>query len=213
MENMIRKILETQKKLTKQGIVCMNIRKIFAAIFGVILLISINACEESNPLDSSLLSTNFDNTSQLNALPDTSINIMFPMFNSKTFYYIDSLGYYEGGNIKFTGNKSKFNMDDSALTPPAATRKGYGVTITMNVDYDQTNNELIFEFGPHGCQFSPAAQVKLDYNPLGIDVATLYYIDENGNYIEQLPDEINLNKKYMMITLNHFSRYAVAYGR
>ena len=83
----------------------------------------------------------------------------------------------------------------------------------MNVDYDQVKNELIFEFGPHGCQFSPAARVKLDYNPLGINIATLYYIDENGNYIEQTPDYININKKYMMINLDHFSRYAVAYGR
>ena len=191
---MIRKII---KRLKKQGVCYINFRQFSTPFFGFLLLFyfvfSINSCEKTNPVEPINSESNFNTSSGLNALPDTSTNRMFPMFNSETFYYIDSLGYYEGGNIKFAGNLSKFNLEYGALTPPAATRKGYGVTITMRIEYDQINNELIFEFRPHGCRFNPGAQVKLDYNPLGIDVACLYYIDENGNYIQQTPDYIDIN--------------------
>ena len=187
--------------------------KMTKSIIFLSLILLFTSCQESNPLQPVKAESNIGTESELNILPDSTNSTIFPMYASKIFNYIDSLGYYEGGNIKCNGNKSKFNLDDGALTPPATSRKGNNITITMNVDYDQVNNELIFEFGPHGCQFSPAARVKLDYNPLGINIATLYYIDENGNYIEQTPDYININKKYMMINLDHFSRYAVAYGR
>ena len=67
-------------------------------------------------------------------------------------------------------------------------------------------------FGPSGSQFSPAAVIELNWKDLGVDSAKLYYIEENGNYIEQTPDNIDFQGKTMMIQVNHFSRYALAWS-
>lgn len=137
--------------------------------------------------------------------------IAWPLVKSKVFRFNNGANQYNGGNIKFPkGHKSKFVLEDSSLTPPPNIAFGEDVTITMQVDYDEDSGEMIFTFGPSGCQFSPAATIKLDYSVLGIDIPTLYYIDENGNYIEQPIEDINVNNKWIKISVHHFSRYALA---
>jgi len=37
----------------------------------------------------------------------------------------------------------------------------------------------------------------------------LYLIDENGNYIAQQPDDVDLQGKRMKLYIDHFSRYAI----
>ena len=65
--------------------------------------------------------------------------------------------------------------------------------------------------GPLGCQFEPAATVWFHYT--GSSVPNLYYIDENGNYVEQPPGEIDTQNQWIMLKIHHFSRYALAWSR
>ena len=89
---------------------------------------------------------------------------------------------------------------------------GGPVTITMTIESDPQNGGYIYSFGPSGCKFDPPAVLYLKYRDLGIDNATLYYVDDQGNYIEHMPDDISLKQKWFKLTIHHFSRYAVAWG-
>ena len=131
---------------------------------------------------------------------------------SKKFKYVKGLGYYKGGNIKINGTQTQFNFEDNSLTPPEDTKFGKSVTITMKMEYNSTDNELIFTFGPHGCKFSPNAKLRLDYKALGVDVADLYYIEDDGSRTLQAPEQVSANKRFVMIKIDHFSRYALAHS-
>ena len=163
---------------------------------------------DTSATDTSATDTSDNETSDNNDdSGDYSINV------SKTFTYEDGKGQYKGGNIKFgSNNKSKFTLEKGALTPPPDVAWGEPVTITIQIEYDASKQELLYTFGPHGCQFSPRAMIKLEYSELGIDVPTLFYIDENGDYNEQQPNQIDINKKWLKIRVDHFSRYAVAWA-
>lgn len=140
-------------------------------------------------------------------------NIQFPVYESKTFRYVPGIGGYRGGEILFgEDGRSKFKLEDNALTPPPGTPFGADVTITVEVDYDSTRNEFIFTFEPHGCQFSPRAEIRLDFRTMDVEIPDLYYIDDDGNYILQQPDQIEVNKRWMFIKVDHFSRYALAHS-
>lgn len=133
----------------------------------------------------------------------------YPQCDSTVIRYHSGWNDYRGGSINLLPSNSVFDLDGRALTPPAG-MWGQDITITFTVDRDLFTNELIFTFGPHGAQFSPAARVILDYSDLGIDIPTLYYIDENGNYIQQQPADIDVTGKKLTIYVHHFSRYALA---
>ena len=96
------------------------------------------------------------------------------------------------------------------MTPPPGTPERARVTLTMLVEKDKDRMELIFTFGPSGCQFSPAGEVWLDWKDLHSEEATLYYIDENGAYIPQTPDHVDKQGRRMKIYIDHFSRYALS---
>ena len=96
------------------------------------------------------------------------------------------------------------------MTPPVGTPNGADVTLTMLVERSEDgNNELIFTFGPHGSQFNPPVEITFNWEDLGSDTAILYYIDDNGNFIQQEPDQIDVQGKRMTLFLDHFSRYAI----
>ena len=82
----------------------------------------------------------------------------------------------------------------------------------MAVTKDQESNELIFTFGPHGCEFILPAELCLSWKFTNSNNARLYYLDKHGNKREHLPDQIDIKNKRMIININHFSRYAVAYS-
>ena len=117
-------------------------------------------------------------------------------------------GAYKGGKIKLRQG-SMLTIPKNSLTPPPGTPAGANVTITMNVEL--VNSELIFTFGPHGCQFDPPAELRIDYGDLGVELPALYYI-ENGEYVKQSPDHIDTKGKFMLLRFDHFSRYAVAWS-
>ncbi len=115
---------------------------------------------------------------------------------------------YKGGKIELDQG-SKLTIAKNSLTPPPGTPDGAKVTITMNVEL--VNDELIFTFGPHGCQFDPPAELRIDYSDLGVKLPALYYV-ENGEYVEQAPDHLDTKNRFMLLHFDHFSRYAVAWS-
>ncbi len=136
--------------------------------------------------------------------------IQYPMSASKTFAFSEIFNYYLGGGFSMKNNNSSFSLLPGALTPPSEIPVGEPVTITMQIDRDEIKNELIFTFGPHGARFNPPAAIKLDWKDMNVSVPNLYYIDENGNYIPQSPDQIDFISKWMIIYVDHFSRYALS---
>ncbi len=115
---------------------------------------------------------------------------------------------YKGGKIELDQG-SKLTIAKNSLTPPPGTPKGAKVTITMNAEL--VNGELIFTFGPHGCQFDPPAELRIDYSDLGVELPALYYV-ENGEYVKQAPDHVDTKNRFMFLNFDHFSRYAVAWS-
>lgn len=112
----------------------------------------------------------------------------------------------------FHPNGSFLYIPKGALTPPEDVKWGKPVTITINVKKDLTKKELTFTFGQSGCKFDPSAEVTLCWNDLGISNATLYYIDDDGNYIAMSPDEVDSGSKTIKLFVRHFSRYALAHS-
>ena len=135
---------------------------------------------------------------------------------TKNYIYDIDLNGYKGGTIQIAnGNGSNFHVYDNSLTPPENIANGDTVAITMYITHDLSTNEMIFTFGPGGCKFSPSARIKLDYRLLsdeGDGIPSLYYINKGGQYELQEPDHIDFKKKFMTLHVDHFSRYAVAYG-
>ena len=114
---------------------------------------------------------------------------------------------YNGGKIVLSQG-SQFELLYGSLTPPAELQ-GQDVTINMSVIGDPANNELRFEFGPHGSTFDPPATVWFHYagsNP------QLFYINDDGSYTEQKPDEVDTVNGWLMLKIHHFSRYRVAWA-
>ena len=140
---------------------------------------------------------------------DNQSNSQYPLSASSVVKFHAPHNQYRGASVDLEPTQSVLSFDGGALTPPAEIPYGDPVTITFQVDYNPVTNELTFTFGPHGCQFSPAAE---DWSELDTDTPVLYYIDENDNYIEQQPEQINYQGRWMIITVDHFSRYAVAHG-
>ena len=118
-------------------------------------------------------------------------------------------GAYKGGTIQLDQG-SMLTTPMNSLTPPPGTPAGANVTITMKLEL--ANDEINLTFGPHGCQFDPPVQLRVDYSDLGVDLPTLFYIDENGNSIEQTPNHVNSQGKWLTLSFAHFSRYAVAWS-
>jgi len=140
---------------------------------------------------------------------DKSFAISYPQSASNTFT-LRGRGYT--GGFVTVPNMSELFVSRNSLTPPPDVPWGKDMTITMTVDKVPGENQLIFSFDPHGCTFSKPAEIYFNWSELGIEVAKLYYIDENGHHIEQRPDDINLQGKWMSLYVDHFSRYALAWS-
>ena len=79
-------------------------------------------------------------------------------------------------------------------------------------DENEAKAELRFTFGPSGSRFNPPAEAWFDWSDLGVSKAKLYYITNNGEYIELKPDEIDSQGHRFKFYIHHFSRYAVAWS-
>ena len=197
-----------------------RLKSLAAAALLTGLAINFNACTEQSPLSAEDNETNVSITAlgkkggkgnddvSLGGNDKSSV-ISYPQSASNTFT-LKGKGY-TGGFVTVPDFAELF-VSRNSLTPPPDVPWGQDVTITMTVDRVPGENQLIFSFGPHGCTFSKPAEIYFNWSTLGVDVATLYYIDESGAYIEQLPDDINLQGKWMSLYVDHFSRYALAWS-
>jgi len=132
------------------------------------------------------------------------VTYTYPIWGKENFY--NRKGEWEGGTMTLS-NGSEFVIARGAMIPPYPNASSY--YLTMRADLDSVKNEIIISFTPSGVVFDPPAELILDYTDLGIEIAKLYYIDENGNYILQTPNYINFQKKQITIYIDHFSRYAI----
>jgi hypothetical protein len=116
---------------------------------------------------------------------------------------------YTGGTINIA-NGSKLQISPNSLTAPPALA-GQPITITMRVEKDEVTNTLFYEFGPSGCEFAPSAEVEFHFSDLqgNTNDVKLFYIDANGDYIEELPDNVDVRGKKFVLSIDHFSRYAI----
>lgn len=194
------------------------IRKVLLAVF-LAFAVALMGCENSDPVSPmqapESLSTQNSPATQQSLLKGRQSSRrpgqQYPIIASKVFKFLPGSNFYKGGTLMIgRGTGSNFHVNDGALVPPDSIPWGSDVTITMQVDYDEENGELLFTFGPHGSTFLTPARIRLHYNQLGVDKADLYYIDDDGNYIPQVPDDINFKKHFMDIYVHHFSRYALA---
>jgi len=137
----------------------------------------------------------------------------YPQTGSGICMYQRSQKIYKGTQFHLDG-ASQFYLCNGALAPPSDWKKGKDVTITMTMDKN-TNGEIITSFGPHGCTFNPPARVILDWNKLGIpegQIPNLFYIEADGSYTEQKPDQVDMKNKWFILYIDHFSRYALAHS-
>jgi hypothetical protein len=128
-----------------------------------------------------------------------------------TVYFKESLNHYAGMGFGHPSGSS-FILQPESLIPPGEISWGDNVTITMTVEKDLLNNTLIYTFGPSGCLFEPAAILWISWSDLGTETANLYYVQKNGRFIKETPDDIDYEGKKFKVLIGHFSRYAVAYS-
>ena len=191
---------------------------------------SFNACTEQLPLQSEVqdnapFSSTLYRGEQQRGSPNVTGLITEPNptngLTATTNNYPQSASYeitfsrrhqqYHGGSLSIE-NGSSFEFVDSALTPPEGTRKGASVTVTFEAEVDSAGSEMILTFGPSGSTFSSGADLLLNWSALDLVEAKFYYIDTDGNYIEQDVEAIDYGKKWLKAKIYHFSRYAVAWS-
>ena len=151
-------------------------------------------------------SSNLASSSSSTSLADDNTGSSTVEQGSWTARYSKRKKSYLGGKIVLSQG-SQFEFYNSSLTPPSGLM-GQDVTITMTV-IQKANNELVFEFGPSGSHFAPAATVWFHYAG---SHPKLYYINNDGSYVEQQPDEVDTQNQWLILKNNHFSRYAVAWA-
>lgn len=139
----------------------------------------------------------------------------YPQFGSVTLTYDKDVRAYTGGNCVLT-NGSKLHVGNYSFTPPPQGSKRQPYTITMQVDMveNEKNFDLIFTFGPSGSQFSPWAQIWLDWKDMETGkVPGFYYIEEDGTWTELEPAAVDKQNKKVIAFVSHFSRYALSVSR
>jgi hypothetical protein len=165
------------------------------------ILINISACFQ----DSDILSCNSNEQNDDRISKENKV-----LIGSCVVTYLEDIDSYSAAAINIP-NGSFIRIPAKSLVPPAELA-GTDVEIIMAARVDLTNNEIIFTFEPHGCEFSTPAELCLSWKDLGIQNVTLFYLDEENNREEHLPDQVDDSKKRMILLINHFSRYAVAYS-
>jgi hypothetical protein len=139
-------------------------------------------------------------------------NILDEMSVSKTATFFSVKNCYNGVTLPHP-NGSILIIERGSLTPPADIAWGDPVEISIIARKNLNKKEIEFTFGTSGCHFEPAATVWLCWEELGLEQADLYYIDDDGNYIKQLPEDVDVKNKRLKLSIPHFSRYAVAFSR
>ena len=178
-------------------------------LITLVFLFAVFSCENNNPvIDDNDSNNNLTHFEKGKPGSGGEESYSYPMSQEVIFLWVNPKKGFQGGQLKVE-NGTTFIFSGGSLTPPAGWTEDR-ITLSMEVDKDPVKNELIFTFGPSGCQFSPAAEVWFVYKDLGVTAPVLYYIDANGNYIPQTPDYIDFRGNKMLLKIDHFSRYAIA---
>ena len=181
------------------------VKTLTAAALLTGLTINFNACTEQSPLSSQTENSVSVLAKGKPGGQESEYN--YPLSTDLTFLYVNPNQGFQGGQLKVE-NGTTFSFKGGSLTPPSGSTDDR-IILSMEVDKDITKNELLFTFGPSGCQFNPSATIWFNYGDLGISAPKLYYVDSNGNYIEQSPEKIDYRGNKMLIRVDHFSRYAI----
>ena len=186
-------------------------------MIGLITTLFITGCQEETPLSAGQTDsdTYITDHSQPLARRSTQKSLSddnkYPQTASCVVRFFKNWDGYRGSSCQVP-NGSFFEFYHGALNPPESVPWGEELTITMKVEMDPVNRELIYSFSPAGCAFDPPAKMWLDWSDLGSASATLFYLNEDGTRTEQSPDQIDVPNKHMCIYIDHFSRYALAYS-
>ena len=185
-----------------------NFKKFVSTLTSAALLaglaIHFNACTEQSPFSSQ--TENSVSVLAKGKPGGQESEYSYPLYTDLTFL-ANSKGSFQGGQLKVE-NGTTFFVTYGSLTPPSGWTDD-PIILSMEVDMDTTKNEMLFTFGLSGCQFNPSAISWFNYGDLGISAPKLYYVDSNGNYIEQTPEKIDYPGNKMLFRVDHFSRYAI----
>jgi hypothetical protein len=194
------------------------------ATLVITLTFLFTACETQSPFETQdHASANYDaqanvNNKKVKAVDPVEVSAeeasafeSYKLSGEVTIEYNKIVGVYESGRIELA-DKSSLKIKEGSLVPPSVIKYKKPVTITMEMART-AENEVNFTFGPHGTQFTEPAEIIISYESLEKSDVKLYYIEDNGSYQEQNPDQIDVKNKKMYLYVDHFSRYAVAYGR
>jgi len=81
-----------------------------------------------------------------------SVSNGYPQIASLEIVWFGQQNGYSTGNLNFV-NGTKLYVPFNSLTPPSGTPPCESVMINGLIEKDEVNNELIYSFGPSGCQF------------------------------------------------------------
>jgi hypothetical protein len=142
----------------------------------------------------------------------------YPQNDEKELIWDEEAGAYEGGTLR-VANGSQFHISDYVAIPPNGISNGKKrpINITMNVNkVSNAHGEVLeFTFGPSGTHFLEPAEIRLNWEDLGLknnEVPDFYYIEENGEYKKQNPSKVDKGNKWLYLYVDHFSRYALAHS-
>ncbi len=185
-----------------------NLKKFVSTLTSAALLaglaIHFNACTEQSPFSSQTENSVSVLAKGKPGGQESEYN--YPLYTDLTVL-ANSEDSFQGGQLKVE-NGTTFSFKNGSLTPPSGWTDDR-IILSMEVERDIMDNELQFKFGPSGCKFNPSAKIWFNYEDLGISAPKLYYIDSEGNYIEQSPEKIDYRGNKMLISVDHFSRYAI----
>ncbi len=101
----------------------------------------------------------------------------------------------------------------SKLVIPA---NAVGGEVLITFSWESTDL-LEAQFSPHGITFDEPVRLELSYKDADLtgvneDGLKIYYYNENTGVWELVGDQVDKTKKVVVGYINHFSRYAVAFG-
>ncbi len=182
MKQQKNKLLTINNKKITMKPVKKIISTLTAAAFLTGLAINFNPCTKQSPLSSDDNETNVSITALgkkggQGKAGDEESEYNYPLFTDLTFL-ANSKGSFQGGQLKVE-NGTTFSFKSGSLTPPSGWTDDR-IILSMEVERDDDDNEMLFTFGPSGCQFNPSATIWFNYGDLGISAPKLYYVDSEG---------------------------------
>jgi len=191
---------------------------IFLALTVVALGVLFNGCSGDNPVAMSTAQVVNGKTIKFIPLVDSGSNSLAKVTTAQKWISRSSGGTLHLHHIAYSGSPRPEVVVD--LRVPA-----WAVDYSKNiwVTFDDADNvgEADLVFGPHGTQFSSPALLTMECKNLNLSGINpndikFYYVNENGQWVEQPSHEIfvDVNSGLIRVVgaqIPHFSRYAIGY--